>query len=357
MQTQHDSSPVSVQRQWPKYLIALSLALSLTGLRPDAADAAEAGLVQWAFDYHDTSVPVAVWFPTSEPARQINAGPFTPLAASNAPLPTGPHPLVILSHGTDGSGIAHHPIAQTLAKNGFLVAALTHPGDNYQDRSLVADDRYFDERPRQLTALLQALISDGTLGVLIDRERIGAIGHSAGGYSVAVLAGARPNRQALIAHCTQVTDDPSCEYRDPSVGVTAATNKPFKLPEANAVAQVTDLPPIRSIALLAPLGRVIDETSSIAPDVAVTVISAQLDSVLPHRYHRSRLQKIAPHGSFREVSGAGHFSFIAPVEGTWKQQLGEVAEDPAGFNRKAFNAQLGQELTQWFHETLPVVNR
>ena len=357
MQTNNNSTLISVPRHWLNYLVAFTLALALNGLRPVAADTSNAGLLPWSFDYHDTSVPVAIWYPTREPARYINAGPFTPLAASNAALPAGKHPLVIISHGTGGSNIAHHPIATALAQNGFMVAALTHPGDNYQDRSLVADDRYFDERPRQLTALLHALTADERLGVLIDRNRVGAIGHSAGGYSVAVLAGASPNRQALIAHCMSADDDPSCSYRDPSIGVTSATDKPFTPPENNVDAPASDVPQIRSVALLAPLGSVIDESSLIDANVAITVITAQLDSVLPHQYHRSRLEKVAPHGRFKEVKGAGHFSFIAPVETAWKQQLGEVAEDPSGFDRDAFNTQLGQELTQWFKETLAAVNR
>ena len=167
-------------------LIFTLLAIAVCGWSPASANNTNVGLMQWSFNYHDTRVPVAIWFPTPEPASPIKAGPFTLVAASNVAMRETQHPLVIISHGTGGSNIAHHPVAEALAKNDFMVAALTHPGDNYQDRSLVADDRYFDERPRQLAALLRALSTDDNLGPLIDRERVGAVGHSAGGYSVAV---------------------------------------------------------------------------------------------------------------------------------------------------------------------------
>ena len=343
-------------------LIFTLLAIAVCGWRPASADYTSAGLMQWSFNYHDTRVPVAIWFPTPEPASPINAGPFTLVAASDVAMQETQHPLVIISHGTGGSNIAHHPVAEALAKNGYMVAALTHPGDNYQDRSLVADDRYFDERPRQLAALLAALSADDKLGPLIDRERVGAVGHSAGGYSVAVLVGAVPDRQLLIDHCSQVNDDPSCFYRDPSIGVTSTTSKPFILPDviadtADAETADTGTLTIRSVALLAPLGRVIDASSTIDPVVAVKIVSAELDQVLPHRYHSERLQQVAQHSDFREAKGAGHFSFIAPIENQWKQQLGEVALDPEGFDRQGFNRQLGEELSSWFINTLPVAAR
>jgi predicted alpha/beta-hydrolase family hydrolase len=45
--------------------------------------------------------------------------------------------LILLSHGIGGSELAHSALAQSLARNGYLVAALRHPGDNWQDRSLL----------------------------------------------------------------------------------------------------------------------------------------------------------------------------------------------------------------------------
>ncbi len=348
---QHAARFSSLQTSTTKFFATAIVVISATVL-PALANSNNAGLLQWSFTHHNATVPVAIWYPTEISAKVINAGPFTLFAASNAPLTETQHPLLILSHGTGGSGLAHHPIAETLATAGFMVAALTHPGDNYQDRSLVADERYFDERPRQLAALLHAITRDEKLGALIDHERVGAIGHSAGGYAVAVLAGATANRQALIDHCNQVDDDPSCHYRDPTMAVTSPTGESFTLPKQTTHFNSYKTPAIRSIALLAPLGSAIDKTSQIDQNTAVKVITAELDNILPHQYHSSRLQQVAKHGAFREAKGAGHFSFIAPIAEPWQQPLGEVAEDPAGFDREAFNETLGLELTEWFSTTL-----
>jgi len=343
-----------LQASKAKYFAAVALILSvgLCAGNPLQASATNAGLMQWSFNYHQTSVPVAIWYPTIEAATEIDAGPFTLTAASNAPLVEKKYPLLIISHGTGGSNIAHHPIAEALAVSGFMVAALTHPGDNYQDRSLVANKRYFDERPRQLVALLAALAQDEKLGMLIDTDRVGAIGHSAGGYAVAAMIGATPNRQNLIEHCKRVNDDPSCGYSDPALGVTSPATNHFSLRSDTTSIVKRSIPPVRSVALLAPLGSVIDATSSIDKSVSVKVVSAELDRILPRQYHQSRLQQVVEHGIFREAAGAGHFSFIAPINRPWKKQLGDVAEDPAGFDRHTFNEQLGQELAQWFSSTL-----
>jgi predicted dienelactone hydrolase len=52
-------------------------------------------------------------------------------------------PLVLISHGTGGSGASHYDtaLALALADEGFVVAALTHTGDNYMDRATQGIER------------------------------------------------------------------------------------------------------------------------------------------------------------------------------------------------------------------------
>ena len=42
----------------------------------------------------------------------------------------GKHPLILLSHDSAGSRFSLHELASELARNGFVVLAFTHPGDN-----------------------------------------------------------------------------------------------------------------------------------------------------------------------------------------------------------------------------------
>ncbi|OED34136.1 hypothetical protein AB833_32615 [Chromatiales bacterium (ex Bugula neritina AB1)] len=340
-----------LSKVWPGCFIRLFAAF-MAATASCLTMAAEVGLMQWSFKYYDENVPVSVWFPTTHAAIDINAGPFTPRAATGVAVQQREHPLVIISHGTGGSGIAHHTIAEALASGGYLVAAMNHPGDNYQDRSLVADERYFIERPRQIQAMLHAITSDEKLASVIDQSRIGAIGHSAGGYAVAVALGAQPDRKGLIEHCSKTGDDPSCRYRDPALGVTSPRGQPFTLPAETTPLNYAADSKIRSAVLMAPLGSVISAASRINPDVPVRIIVAESDEILPHQYHLARLEKVAPHATTQLVPGAGHFSFISPVNEQWRDQLGEVAIDPPGFDRVEFHRTLGRDLREWFDESL-----
>ena len=86
-------------------------------------------------------------------------------------------------------------MAEALAARGYLVAALRHPGDNWQDQSLRTQraEQYFDERPRQVSRVIDTLLADPAWSPRIARDargaRVGAVGHSAGGYTVIALAG------------------------------------------------------------------------------------------------------------------------------------------------------------------------
>ena len=58
-------------------------------------------------------------------------------------------PLIVISHGTGGGNEGHADTAQALADAGFVVAAVTHTGDNYRDQSYVSRSKHLSE---QLTA-------------------------------------------------------------------------------------------------------------------------------------------------------------------------------------------------------------
>lgn len=345
-------------------LVAVAALVTLAGLVPDAAlaagadpaPAAQAGLATRQIRHHDTAIEVALWYPSAATERVLGAGPFRPRAAPDAPVLAGRHPLVLLSHGTGGMNLNHHDLAAALARAGFVVASLTHPGDNFRDRSLIADPRYFVERPRQVSRVLDALLADPDWAARLDASRIGAIGHSAGGYTVAALLGARPDLARLGAHCRAHRDDPACAYRDPSVGVTDASPTPFRLPtdsptDSISGADVADAR-IRAGVLLAPMGAVIAPDSLGAVRGPLRLIGAERDEVLARPYHYDYLREGLPGADASLAAGAGHFSFIAPIAPEWRSALGPVAVDPPAFDRAAFHEQLGPELARWLTQAL-----
>ena len=74
-------------------------------------------------------------------------------------------------------------------------------------------ERYFDERPRQASRVIDAILADpawkGQITTDSRGPRVGALGHSAGGYTVLALAGARPDLPRLRQHCqAEASEDP-----------------------------------------------------------------------------------------------------------------------------------------------------
>ena len=87
-------------------------------------------------------VTVALYYPTPAAARTQPMGPWRPVVTPGAPVAAAPlKGLVLISHGTGGHELGHHNLATRLAADGYLVAAPRHPGDNWEDRSMVTSGR------------------------------------------------------------------------------------------------------------------------------------------------------------------------------------------------------------------------
>jgi predicted dienelactone hydrolase len=167
----------------------------------DGASASQAGRRQITVTGtgDSASIVVALYYPTQAPSQAIAMGPLTLHVAIQGPPEATVKGLILFSHGTEGSELTHSSLAEALAPDGYLVARLRHAGDNWQDRSPLKDrsGAYFSERPRQMTRVIDALPSDPQWSARIARDaagpRIGAVGHSAGGYTVFALAGGAPD--------------------------------------------------------------------------------------------------------------------------------------------------------------------
>lgn len=334
-------------------MIKRIIASAVLACAAGVAHAHQAGMRSLDVPYGEGRIEATLWYPTAASEAARNMGPYAVRVALGAPPVPGRHPLVLVSHGTGGVRLNHHRFAEALARAGFVVASLTHPGDNYQDRSMIAHGHYFYERPRQVSRVLDAVLAHPDWQGMIDAGRIGAIGHSAGGYTVAALLGGTPDPQRLRAHCERAKDDPACAFRDPSIGVAQPAPSAARLPPGSDAAGDVHDARIRAGVLLAPLGTPIAPGSLKASRARIALIAAEHDEVLAARYHADHLRGELPPGSpWRVAKGAGHYSFIAPVPDEWKPRFGPVAVDPAGFDRAAFHEELARELVAFFEQSL-----
>ena len=301
----------------------------------------------------DAPMTVGLFYPTAVPARILPMGPWQPLVAPGAPPAEAQlKGLILLSHGTGGTELNHHNLATRLARDGYLVAAVRHPGDNWQDRSLITSGRYFSERPRQLSRVLDALLANPEWSTRIPVDRIGAVGHSAGGYSVLALAGAQAEPQRSAQHCSTVQDDPGyCSLaKGPAgteaSGVQAAPAASATAPEARRVS-VPDRR-IRAVVALAPMAVVFTPESLAAITVPVRVIVAERDAVLKGKYHGGYVVANLPRAQASTVTGAGHFAFMAQPTFSLPSAAGDAAANPPGFDRVAFRPELENQIAEFF---------
>ncbi len=292
---------------------------------------------------------VALYYPTQAPARAIPMGPFTPTVAVGATPESKLKGLIVLSHGTGGSELGHSRLAEGLARAGYLVAALRHPGDNWQDRALLSDgaETYFRERPRQASRVIDALLSDPQWKDRIGRDargpRVGAVGHSAGGYTVLALAGGQPDVSRLATHCAVEQAD------DPIFCRTGRTGEPSAVVSATPRASepLTD-PRVRAVVALAPVGVVFTAQSLAAIQLPVAVYEAELDRWLVPRFHTGWIARNLPGAELHRVPKAWHFAFMDAPSMAIATDDGDIRADPPGFDRSAFLQRLASEIPAFF---------
>ena len=306
-------------------------------------------------------VTVALFYPTPVVARTQPMGPWRPVVTPGAPVAAAPlKGLILISHGTGGHELGHHNLATRLAADGYLVAALRHPGDNWEDRSMITSGRYFSERPRQVSRVLDALLASPDWGPRIPAGRIGAVGHSAGGYTVLALAGAQAEPARAAQHCRSVSDDPGfCSLgklpsRAQSVQAAPAAAASAQVPAAaqdGPLVSVAD-PRIRAVVAMAPMAVVFTQGSLKAISVPVRLMVAERDAVLTGKYHGGYVAANLLAAQASTVPGAGHFAFMAQSVWPLASEAGDAAANPEGFDRVAYHATLENEVAEFLDRQL-----
>jgi predicted dienelactone hydrolase len=308
------------------------------------------------------AITVALYYPSPSPPRDFSVDPFILHAAIKGepePMVKG---LILLSHGQGGSEFGYSRLAEALATRGYLVAALRHPGSNSMDNSLMnkIPERWFFERPRQVSRVIDALLADPNWKDRIARDgkgpRIGALGHSAGGYTVLALAGGVPDLAQLHRHIREEgKDDPLFSHPGGSERST--------VPPPDPAAPLPAAPPlkddrVRAVVAMAPAGVLFTAESLAKVHIPVAIYAGVKDRWVVPRFHAEWVAKNLPGAELHMVSNAGHFAFLDTYNIPIQTQDGDVAAadppgfDPPGFDRAAFLKKLGPEIADFFDKTL-----
>jgi predicted dienelactone hydrolase len=290
------------------------------------------------------SVQVALFYPTQAPALEIAMGPFTLRVAIMAPPEAHFKGLIVLSHGTGGSELVHSSLAEGLARHGYLVAALRHPGDNWEDRSMweKPPGPFFTDRPQQASSVIDALLGDPDWKDRIASDakgpRIGVLGHSAGGFTAIALAGGQSDLSRITAHCEkQRADDP----------IFCAMGRTGQVSQALPTIPPTTDKRVRAVFAMAPMGVVFTASSLAGIEIPTSIYAAEGDRWLVPRFHAEWIARNVPRAEFHTVN-AWHFAFMDRPSTPVPTPDGDAGADPPGFDRAAFLARLRGEVSSFF---------
>ena len=316
-------------------------------LLASSSDAGAVGFQQAAApDPEGAPLELNIWYPSDAPAIPRPLGLFQQVVAADAPISGSQLPLIVISHGTGGGAETHYDTALALAESGFIAAALTHTGDNWGDHAVSFTARNFIERPRRLKLTIDYMLTAWPGRDHVAAARIGAFGHSAGGFTVLVAIGGNPELARLAEFCREHPDDWGCQRaltRSPTGEPPAA----IWVHDARIKAAVVAAPAAGHAFIAVGLGAVA------AP---VQLWEAEDDRIAPNRWSAENVKANLPSPPELHLApGADHFAFIAPCSTALAERMPDICRDPAEFERSAFHREFNAAVVGFFQKQLEPV--
>jgi predicted dienelactone hydrolase len=286
----------------------------------------------------DGSLPAlsgAVWYPCATAPIALQVGPLSVFAAEDCPVVGTNLPLIVFSHGRTGSFLGHRDTAQALADAGFVVAAISHPGDNAQDSSHSDDLSAFVERPADIKRLVDYLLGSWSHASAIDPTRIGLFGFSRGGYTGLVVVGAEPRFSAAVGMCAGQTSAICEEVRRGSFEPLVHDGR------------------IKAAVIADPLSIFFTKTSFDEVRVPIQLWRSERggDGVTPASV-ANVAEELPMKPDFRTVPNSQHFSFLPPCPEDMARRAHELCTDPPGFDREAFHGEFNARVLDFFRHAL-----
>jgi len=279
-----------------------------------------------------------VWYPapasSNETPLTIGA-PDAPLfdvgrSAIGAPIAGDRLPTLLLSHGNGGSARMMGWLGTALARAGYLVIAVDHPGNNGAEEMTLAGSILTWLRADDLQAALAAVQADPRLGQHVDARRLGVVGFSAGGYTALLAAGARPQLQRLLDFCEAHPSDGVCQPQPEAPTHTLRARQQAlasaKLQPCLAGADRSRaIPGIRAVHLLAPaIVQAFAPEQLQALQQPVAIVLGEEDDIAPPATNGEMAAALIPGAALQRLPGVGHYDFLSSCTALGEQQLGPV---------------------------------
>jgi predicted dienelactone hydrolase len=154
-------------------LIVLTLCIS------GVVNAMEAGFTVEKFEDPTRERPVLIdwWYPVDgQPASRFDYGLGEGMVVESGEIEDGTFSLIVLSHGAMGAARNYSWIAEALARQGYVVAGVSHFGESYVYGPDTVDPaavlRHW-ERPLDISAALSFIENQSIFSASIDMQHIG----------------------------------------------------------------------------------------------------------------------------------------------------------------------------------------
>jgi predicted dienelactone hydrolase len=293
-------------------------------------------------DPDDQPLEVGIWYPSDSPASPQPIGFFSQTVAVDGPVAGTGLPLILISHGNGGSLAAHHDTALALAKVGFVVAAVTHTGDNNRDQSKMAQ---MVDRPRHVSRMLDYMLAAWPDHNRLDPTRVGVFGFSSGGFTALALIGGVPDMSRVGPYCAEHPQDFGCRVtRDRHIVVPSPPPASAWIHDSRIKAAVVAAPALAFTFIP-------DGLSAIS--VPVQLWRAGDDEILPNPNYAQAVYEAMPiKPDYHVVPNAGHFAFIPPCSEALAQRAPEVCRDAPNFDRVAFHDKFNAAVVGFFKAQL-----
>jgi predicted dienelactone hydrolase len=297
-------------------------------------------------EYRPTQI--TIFYATAAQEQTVTRGPFVlSLAQRAAPAVKPQSPVIVISHGSGGGAIPWIDLARQLVQAGFVVAVPKHSGDNSEDQTDVGPASW-RKRPLELSATLDALAAQPLWSGLLDVQRAGVFGMSAGGHTALVLAGGVWSELRYGDHCRKNLEQDFNTCVGLMMHLSGRPTDALKLAGAKAVLAVRNTDPaplshadsrfkaaVASVPMAAPFAP---ETLA-QPRIPLGFMRAELDTWLHPKFHSDAITaQCLPRQSCTMISDwpkGGHGSPLSPWPPELAKSISPLMADPPGFDRAA----------------------
>jgi predicted dienelactone hydrolase len=327
---------------------------------PAAAEGWHAGEMQRATktasaglrNHGDETLRLVVWYPAPASARETPAvigDPAHPVFVAGRVAPNAPwanaahHPLMLLSHGFGGVGRQLTWLGSALARHGYVAVAVDHPGTNGRD-GVTPEGAYTPwERAGDIGAALDLVLADPAIRPHVDAGRIGFAGFSLGGWTGALLAGARTDFTHLDTFCASAQRDSICDpqiefpldFSQRAHTLEQPALRPLVAREKNDFRD----PRIRAAFLIAPaLGEAIDAASLARVEIPVAVVAGSADPVAVPATNAEIFAHGIPRAQLVILPRVRHYDFLSECGPEGRRTAADYCADGAGTQRAETHA-------------------